>query len=171
VRQGPPGSAHFSPYSDRVTHLFPRLETPPQTPPPPAPSEPATSDTPSPRDTDVAGAEPTTPSEMRPEPYTTAPTTSKPLNRPPSAIEAITLRLAQIAAEPGELWLVDRDGWDPWPAVICDECIVSRFFQNRWQQRVSSQRSDTTWGKKLAEYDKLVGKKTFPALLLALNKW
>jgi len=169
------GSASPSPYSNRITRLFPRLKTPPQTPPTPSTIEPATNETASPRATHGLRSESPTPSATHPKAATTPPPPpppcSKHLNPPPSAIEATAIKLAQIGAEPGEFWLVDRDGWDPWPAVICDESIVSQFFKKRWQYRVSSQRSNGTWGKKFTEHGELVGKRTFPALLLALNTW
>lgn len=169
--QGQPGSIQSSPYSNRVTHLFPRLNTPPQTPPSPPTIKPATKDTASSKDTNITRAELATPSETQASASRPILSPSKPLNPPPSAIEATALNLAQIGAEPGEFWLVERDGWDPWPAVICDERIVSQFFKKGRQHRVSSTRSNGTWGKKFTEHGELVGKRTLPALLLALNKW
>lgn len=165
------GSASPLPYSNRLTRLFPRHKTPSETPPTPSTFEPATNETASPRATYGLRSESPTPTATHPKAATPPPPSSKPLIAPPSAIEATALKLDQIRAKPGEFWLVDRDGWNPWPAVVCDERMVSQFFKKSWQHRVSSQRSNGTWGKKFTEHGELVGKRTFPALLLALNTW
>ncbi len=168
------GSVRSSTYSNRISTLFLRPTASPHS----RPSPPTVVQNPpiiaiaSPTDINpILSPSVASPSSTVHEAPTAITAPSIATNPVPSAAEGITLRLAQIDAEPGEYWLVVRHGWEPWPAIICDEAMVKDFFKRRWKDRVNSRRSDGTWGKLFKSHGELVGERLFPALLLALNNW
>lgn len=83
--------------------------------------------------------------------------------------ENITMKIAQVDAEPGEYWLVTKDGEDPWPVVICDEDIVRSYFKEK-KRPEGARRRDGTWGEEFRIRGKRFGKRYFPALKLGIMK-
>ena len=81
-----------------------------------------------------------------------------------SRFEALSLKLAQSNASPGEYWLICKDGEEPWPGIICDEPMVQEFMKR--EMPTNAQRSDGSWDPHVLPHGKLAGQKNFPMLRL-----
>ena len=83
-----------------------------------------------------------------------------------SPFEDPSLKLHQSNAEPGEYWLICKEGEEPWPGVLCDEEMV-REFMNK-ERPINAQREDGSWHPYVLPHGKLAGLKNFPMLRLGV---
>ena len=81
-----------------------------------------------------------------------------------SRFEALSLKLNQSNASPGEYWLICQDGEEPWPGIVCDEPMVQEFMKS--ERPMNAQRADGSWDPRVLPHGKLAGKKNFPMLRL-----
>ena len=67
----------------------------------------------------------------------------------------------------GEFWLVEIEGKEPFPGVICDESLVySRSFLNQRNPPFSAKRGHGNWSVEYWPDKDLDGVRTFPVLFL-----
>ena len=80
----------------------------------------------------------------------------------------VNTRQSQIGAQPGEYWLVSREGEQDWPVVICDEEIVQNYFKGPRPE--NARRRDGSWHELLQPGEELLGQASFPVLYLGTCK-
>ncbi len=83
-------------------------------------------------------------------------------------LDDVNTRHAQIGAQPGEYWLVSKDGEQDWPIVICDEDIVQKFFKGSRPE--NARKADGTWPKDFQPGGNILGQVCFPVLYLGTLK-
>ncbi len=77
-------------------------------------------------------------------------------------------RHPQSGAQPGEYWLVSKDGEQDWPVVICDEEMVQAYF--RGSRPENARKADGTWHEVFQRGSDLLGQVCFPVLYLGSLK-
>ena len=83
-------------------------------------------------------------------------------------LDDINPRHAQIGAQPGEYWLISKDGEQDWPVVICDEEVVQTCF--RGPRPENARKADGTWPELFQPGGELLGQVCFPVLYLGTYK-
>ena len=87
----------------------------------------------------------------------------------PTPTEGITLKLAQANAEPGDFWLIEKEGEEAWPGVICDEDMVAKYFNGK-ERPTMARKENGEWPKEVRPHGKTPGEKVFPMLYLGRLK-
>lgn len=105
-------------------------------------------------------------SERRPTVASTSPAIPprSSISSEPSVRKELDLEI-QIDAEPGELWLSEKKGEEPWPVVICDEELLLLLVKGKGRP-ANALREDGTWRKPYRSGGPLAGQRCFPTLRL-----
>lgn len=76
---------------------------------------------------------------------------------------------ASTNAEPGELWLSDKENEDPWPVVICDEEMLRTLLAGKFRP-VNARQEDGSWYRGYGPGGGLAEQRCFPTLRMGTAK-
>jgi hypothetical protein len=77
-------------------------------------------------------------------------------------------RILHLDAKPGDLYLVKLKGWPSWPAIICDESMLSQTLLKT--RPVTAARPDGTYREDYADGGKRAADRTFAVMYLQTNE-
>lgn len=87
--------------------------------------------------------------------------------RPLSISNAPSLGIFQVNPRCGEYWLVEVEGQENWPGVICDEeLVVHRDFLAQNRRPITAARQDGHWLPNYRPQRDRAGTRTFPVLYM-----
>lgn len=78
--------------------------------------------------------------------------------------KASKAKITHTNAQPGDQFLVKLKGFPAWPAIVCDEDMLSEALLN--SRPVTAAKKDGTYNENYAEGGKRVNDRTFPVLYL-----